>query len=89
VNIWEVPSYRIKISLFERIKDLCLGYKEGAIELNETFSTQPNDFLGLRKDFTPKKFFEFGVKAFKGRAKFLKECCNIMSSHIKSLCLEF
>ena len=59
------------------------------IELNEAFSTQPNDFLGLRKDFTPKKFSEFGVKAFKEGAKFLKGCCNIMPSHIKSLCLEF
>ena len=58
------------------------------IELNKKFSLQPNDFLGLRKDFTPQKFSEFGVKALKGGAKFLKGCCNIMPSHIKSLSLE-
>jgi len=55
------------------------------IELNEEFSAQPNDFLGLRKDLTPEKFSEFGVSAFKDGAKFLKGCCNIMPSHINSL----
>ena len=58
------------------------------IELNEKFSLQPNDFLGLRKDFTPQIFSNFGVKAFKEGAKFLKGCCNIMPAHIKSLVLE-
>ena len=58
------------------------------IDLNEKFSLQPNDFLGLRKDLTPQVFSNFGVKALKEGAKFLKGCCNIMPSHIKSLCLE-
>ena len=57
------------------------------IELDEKFSAQPNDYLGLRKELTPKKFSNFGVKAFKNGAKFLKGCCNIMPSHIKSLSL--
>ena len=38
MNIWEVPSYRIKIFLFERIKDSGLGYKEEAIEAMKNFS---------------------------------------------------
>ena len=55
------------------------------IEFNEKFSSQPNDFLGLRKEITPEKFSDFGLKSFKDGAKFLKGCCNIMPSHIKSL----
>ena len=55
------------------------------IELNEKFSLQPNDFLGLRKDLTPEKFTKFGCKAYEDGAKFLKGCCNIMPSHIKFL----
>lgn len=58
------------------------------IDLGEKFSLQPNDFLGLRKNLTPKVFSDFGVAAFKQGAKFLKGCCNIMPSHIKSLSLE-
>ena len=58
------------------------------IELDEKFSAQPNDYLGLRKELTPEKFSHFGIKAFTNGAKFLKGCCNIMPSHIKSLSLE-
>tara|TARA_B110000263_G_scaffold17626_1_gene14074 strand:+ start:579 stop:1487 length:909 start_codon:yes stop_codon:yes gene_type:complete len=58
------------------------------IELNEKFSLQPNDFLGLRKDLTPQVFSDFGIKAFKQGAKFLKGCCNIMPSHINALSVE-
>jgi len=56
--------------------------------LSEEFSLQPNDFLGLREDLTPKIFSTFANKAFKDGAKFLKGCCNIMPSHIQSLALE-
>ena len=58
------------------------------IELNEQFSLQPNDFLGLREDLTPQIFSNFAKKAFEDGAKFLKGCCNIMPSHIKKLSLE-
>ena len=58
------------------------------IELNEQFSLQPNDFLGLREDLTPQIFTNFAKKAFEDGAKFLKGCCNIMPSHIKKLSLE-
>ena len=58
------------------------------IDLSEKFSLQPNDFLGLREDLTPKIFSTFANKAFKDGAKFLKGCCNIMPSHIQSLALE-
>ena len=56
------------------------------IELNEKFSLQPNDFLGLRADLTPEKFSDFGIQSFKEGAKFLKGYCNIMPAHIKLLC---
>ena len=55
------------------------------IDLNEKFSLQPNDFLGLRKDLTPQIFSNFGLNAFKNGAKFLKGCCNIMPTHINAL----
>ena len=58
------------------------------IELNEKFSLQPNDFLGLREDLTPQVFTNFAKKAFEDGAKFLKGCCNIMPSHVKALSLE-
>ena len=59
-----------------------------ALELNEQFSLQPNDFLGLREGLTPQIFSNFAKKAFEDGAKFLKGCCNIMPSHIKKLSLE-
>ena len=58
------------------------------IELNEKFSLQPNDFLGLRDDLTPQIFTNFAMKAFDDGAKFLKGCCNIMPSHVEELSLQ-
>ena len=58
------------------------------IELNEQFSLQPNDFLGLRDDLTPQIFTNFAMKAFDDGAKFLKGCCNIMPSHVEELSLQ-
>jgi homocysteine S-methyltransferase len=55
------------------------------IELNKEFSLQPNNFLGLRKELTPKKFSDFCINAFNDGAKFLKGCCNILPKHIKKL----
>ena len=54
-------------------------------ELDEKFSAQPNSYLGLRKDVTPKRFTEFTLNSFRNGAKFLKGCCNIMPKHIKNL----
>jgi len=38
VNIWEVPGYRIELTLFGGIKDSGLGYKEGAQEAMKSFT---------------------------------------------------
>ncbi len=54
-------------------------------ELDEKFSAQPNTYLGLRKDITPKKFSDFAINSFNNGAKFLKGCCNIMPEHISTL----
>ena len=90
-------SPEIYAGVFPSLKNqnLPFGFADNAfidvpekIEINEKFSLQPNDILGLRKDFTPQKFSDFGLNAFKEGAKFLKGCCNIMPSHIKSLSMK-
>ena len=53
--------------------------------LDEKFSAQPNTYLGLRKDITPKKFADFAINSLNNGAKFLKGCCNIMPEHINAL----
>ena len=55
------------------------------IELDENFSAQPNTYLGLRSDITPKVFTQFAINSFNDGAKFLKGCCNIMPKHIEFL----
>ena len=55
------------------------------LKLNEEFSKQPNAYLGLRKEITPKKFTKFAINSFNNGAKFLKGCCNIMPDHIRAL----
>ena len=49
---------------------------------NKSSSGNPNEFLGVRKDLTPKKMSEF-VKAFKeAGATILGGCCETRPSHI-------
>ena len=55
------------------------------IPLGENFSAQPNNYLGLRNDITPKVFTQFAIDSFNNGAKFLKGCCNIMPKHIELL----
>ena len=49
---------------------------------NKSSSGNPNEFLGVREDLTPKKMSEF-VKAFKeAGATILGGCCETRPSHI-------
>ena len=45
----------------------------------------PNEFLGLRKDLTPQKIFEFAKKFKEAGATILGGCCETRPSHIKSI----
>jgi len=73
----QILSYGFAINAFIDIPD--------EIDLSKEFSLQPNNFLGLRKSLTPKKYAKFGKNAFNDGAKFLKGCCNIMPAHILEL----
>ena len=55
------------------------------IPLDENFSAQPNKYLGLRKEITPKVFTQFAIDSLNNGAKFLKGCCNILPKHIEFL----
>ena len=46
--------------------------------------TQPNNFLGKRKDLTPVKMFEFAKKFRDNGATILGGCCETSPLHIKS-----
>ena len=70
-------SYGFAINAFVNIPD--------KIELNKDYSLQPNNFLGLRDDITPKKYAKIAKDAYNNGAKFLKGCCNITPAHIEQL----
>ena len=72
-------GYGFAVNAFINIPD------DYELKLNEEFSKQPNAYLGLRKEITPKKFSEFAINSFDSGAKFLKGCCNIMPDHIRTL----
>ena len=44
----------------------------------------PNEFLGVRKDLTPEKIFEFAKKFKDAGATIIGGCCEIKPSHIKA-----
>ena len=46
--------------------------------------TQPNNFLGKRKDLTPEKMLEFAKKFRDNGATILGGCCETRPSHIKA-----
>ena len=72
-------AYGFAVNAFINIPD------DYELKLNEEFSKQPNAYLGLRKEITPKKFTKFAINSFSNGAKFLKGCCNIMPDHIRAL----
>ena len=43
----------------------------------------PNEFLGVRKDLTPEKMFEFAKKFKDEGATILGGCCETRPSHIE------
>ena len=43
----------------------------------------PNEFLGVRKDLTPKKMAEFAKKFKEAGATILGGCCETRPSHIE------
>ena len=44
----------------------------------------PNEFLGVRKDLTPSKMFEFAKKFKNAGATIIGGCCEIKPSHIEA-----
>ena len=44
----------------------------------------PNEFLGVRKDLTPEKIFEFAKKFKDEGATIIGGCCEINPLHIKA-----
>ena len=51
---------------------------------NDNKLTQPNNFLGKRKDLTPEKMLEFAKKFRDSGATILGGCCETSPLHIKS-----
>jgi len=51
---------------------------------NDNKLTQPNNFLGKRKDLTPEKMLEFAKKFRDNGATILGGCCETRPSHIKA-----
>ncbi|SUZ58252.1 uncharacterized protein METZ01_LOCUS11106 [marine metagenome] len=52
---------------------------------NKSKSSNPNKFLGKRKDLTPKKLAEFAEKFKNAGATILGGCCEITPFHIKEI----
>ncbi len=51
---------------------------------NESKTGNPNEFLGVREDLTPKKMSEFAKKFKEAGATILGGCCETRPSHIKA-----
>ena len=50
-----------------------------------TETGNPNEFLGKRKDLTPKKMYELAKKFKEAGATILGGCCEIRPAHIKEM----
>jgi len=53
---------------------------------NKSKTGNPNEFLGQRKDLTPKKMFEFVKKFTEAGATILGGCCETRPAHIEEFC---
>ena len=51
---------------------------------NKSKTGNPNEFLGVRKDLTPEKMFEFAKKFKEAGATIIGGCCETRPSHIKA-----
>ena len=47
-------------------------------------SGNPNEFLGVRKDLTPEKMYEFAKKFKNAGATIIGGCCETRPSHIRA-----
>jgi homocysteine S-methyltransferase len=84
-NLKEIKSLGIpfgfKLNAFITTKPT-LGYTS---KYNDCKSGNPNDFLGQRKDLTPKKMYDFAKKFKESGATILGGCCETRPSHIKEI----
>ena len=51
---------------------------------NNSKTGNPNEFLGVRKDLTPNKMYEFAKKFKDAGATIIGGCCETRPSHIKA-----
>ena len=84
-NIDEIKKtkypFGFKLNAFETTK-IIDGYTE---EFKKSKSGNPNEFLGQRKDLTPKKMAEFAKKFKIAGATILGGCCETRPTHIKEI----
>ena len=73
--------FGFKLNAFERTKTTG-GYTNN---FKKSRSGNPNEFLGQRKDLTPKKMAEFAKKFKDAGATILGGCCETRPSHIKEI----
>ena len=85
-NLDEVKSLGIpfgfKLNAFVTTKPNA-GYTK---MFNKSKTGNPGDFLGQRKDLTPKKMLEFAKKFKEAGATTLGGCCETRPAHIKEFC---
>jgi len=85
LNLDEIQSLKIpfgfKLNAF--IKTNPKPNYTGAYKKSKTGN--PNEFLGVRKDLTPKKLAEFAGKFKQAGATILGGCCETRPSHIKEI----
>jgi len=84
-NIDEIKKtkypFGFKLNAFETTK-IIDGYTE---KFKKSKSGNPNEFLGQRKDLTPKKMAEFAKKFKIAGATILGGCCETRPTHIKEI----
>ena len=87
INLEELKSLNVpfgfKVNAF--IKTNPNPNYTGAFKLSKTGN--PNEFLGVREDLTPKKMSEFAKKFKNAGATILGGCCETRPSHIKAFAL--
>ena len=80
------PDHRWWVTLDSGSQNLKTNPKPnytGAYKKSKTGN--PNEFLGVRKDLTPKKMSEFAKKFKEAGATILGGCCETRPAHIQEL----
>ncbi len=73
--------FGFKMNAFKKTK-IIGGYTKN---YKKSKTGNPNEFLGVREDLTPKKMFEFAQKFKNAGATILGGCCETRPSHIKEI----